>query len=328
MRLFQSTSSLLAYGSLLFVVAEIYLTLNKLWSRKHEAQVVESISVMSKLVGLVPVTVFAIDGSLRQQWVVAIVNGLWMMARSVQLLIGIGLWEVGRRRISPWVMLRRALSQERSELGDLLKALVRPIGAQKMIDILGQLAYIDDHLDPRERELIQTFADHWQIHLNWEAIHAHRLSTPSRRLQSLSQAITDYLAMAPPADQARQLTDLVALIIRADGQVTAEEDITLAETTNQLNAYGCGRKADYSYVNIVPRSSEQATALVSLLMNVEERQVAGGSTYLVGPYFSALYAEQIAKQYRALGFFAIMVDQVGLDRLVEGGDGGVVVAVG
>ncbi|MEI6359790.1 MAG: hypothetical protein WCO50_05620 [Synechococcus sp. ELA619] len=164
------------------------------------------------------------------------------------------------------------------------------------------MAYIDDHLDPREQALIQTFVDHWQIALDWDTIHAHRLSTPSLRLQSLSHAITSYLAMSPPADQVRQLGDLVGLVIRVDGRVTAEEEITLAEATHQLNAYGRGGKVNYCYVNSVPRSSEQATALVSLLMNVEERQVAGGSTYLVGPYFSVMYAEEVAKQCRALGF--------------------------
>jgi hypothetical protein len=228
-----------------------------------------------------------------------------------------GLWEAGQRRRPLLLMLRRALTQERYELGDLLKALVRPLGAHQIIELLGQFASIDDHLDPREQQLIQTFADHWQIPIVWDAIHAHRLSTPSQRLQALSHSVTDYLAMGPPADQARQLGDLLALIIRADGKVTTEEQITLAETTNQLNAYVGGGKVNYCYVNIVPRSSEQATAIVSLLINVEERQIAGGRTYLVGPYFSALYAEEVAKQYRALGFFAIMVDQMGLDRLVD-----------
>ncbi len=318
MHLFGSALSLLAYCSLAFVVAEIYLTLNKLWSRKHEPQVVDSISVLSKLVGLVPVTVFALDGGLKREWGVALFNGLWVFALLVQLLIGMGLWEAGRVR-RPWlVMLRRAVNRERSELGDLLKSLMRPLGARQMIAILGQIATIDDHLDPREQALIQTFADHWQIPLDWHAIEAQRLSTSSLRLQSLSHAITQYLSMAPPADQARQLGDLVALVIRVDGKVTPVEEISLAESTNQLNAYVCGGNVDYCYVNIVPRSSEQARALVSLLMNVEERQVAGGSTYLVGPYFSSLYAEQVAKQYRSLGFFAVMVDQQGLDRLVEG----------
>ena len=327
MALFQPSLSLLVYASSGFVVAEIYLTLNKLWSRKHEPQVVESISPMSKLVGLVPVTVFAIDGVMRQLWVVAIVNGLWIMARTVQLLIGIGLWEAGRRRISLWVMLRRALSQERSELGDLLKALVRPTGARQMIDILGQLAFIDGELDQAERQLIQTFADHWQIALDWQAIHDHQLANASLRLRSLSQAVTSYLELNPPKDQARQLADLVVLIIRADGKITVEEDITLAETTNQLNSYAHGSSAVYHYVNIVTRSHEQAGALLALLDSVEERQVAGGTTYLVGPFFSDLYAEQVAKQYRALGFFAIMVDQEGLDRLV-GEELGEALAVG
>ena len=317
MRWIQSTLSLLAYCSLGFVVAEIYLTLNKLWTRKHEPQVVESISPMSKLVGLIPVTVFAIDGGLKREWGVVIFNGLWILALVVQLLIGIGLWEVGRRRISLWVMLRRALSQERSELGDLLKALVQPTGARQIIDILGQMATIDGHLDQAERELIQTFANHWQISLDWKTIYGHQQANASLRLRSLSQAVTSYLELNPPKDQARQLADLVVLIIRADGKVSVEEEITLAETTNQLNSYAHGSSAAYHYVNIVTRSDEQAGALMGLLDHVVERQVAGGTTYLAGPYFSDLYAEQMAKQYRALGFFAIMLDQAGLNRLLE-----------
>jgi hypothetical protein len=316
MALLPSGVSLLVNGSSGFVVVEIYLILNKLWARKHEPEVVESISVMACVVGLVPVAVFAVDAAFRFQWLALSVNGLWIMARIVTLLIGIGLWDMGRRRFSLSTLLRRAFNRERSELGDLLKALVRPTGSRQIIDILGQLAYIDDHLDPRERALIQTFADHWQIALDWDTIHAHRLSTPALRLQSLSDAISRYLAMGPSADQVRQLGDLVALVIRADGRVTAEEDISLAEVTHQLNAYRRGGKANLRYVNIVPRSSAQASALVSLLRTVEERQVAGASTYLVGPYFSALYAEEVARHYRDLGFFAIMVDQAGLDRLL------------
>jgi len=153
--------------------------------------------------------------------------------------------------------------------------------------------------------------------LDWQAIHDHQLANASLRLRSLSQAVTSYLELNPPKDQARQLADLSVLIIRADGKITLEEEITLAETSNQLNSYVHGSNAEYHYVNIVTRSHEQAGALMALLDTVVERQVAGGTTYLVGPYFSDLYAEQVAKQYRALGFFAIMLDQAGLDRLVE-----------
>ncbi len=313
----QSVFSVLAYCSLGFVVFEIYLTLNKLWSRKHDPRVVESISVMAKLVGLIPGTMFVLDAGMKREWTAASLDGLfWLFALVVELLIGMGLWVAGTRRRSLLVMLRRALAQERSELGDLLKALVRPMGARQIIDILSQLAYLDGDLDPRERDLIQTFADHWQIPFDWQMIDAKRLPAPSLRLQALSHAVTGYLAMAPPADQARQLGDLVALVIKVDGKVTPEEEITLAETTNHLHAYLCNGDANNYYVNIMPRSSEQAAALLSLVMNVEERQVAGASAYFVGPYFSSLYAEQIAKQYRGIGFFAIMLDQPGLDRLV------------
>jgi hypothetical protein len=132
----QSIFSLLAYCSLGFVVFEIYLTLNKLWSRKHDPRVVESISVMSKLVGLVPVTMFVLDAGIRREWSAASLDGLfWIFALVVELLIGMGLWVAGQRRRSLWTLLRRALALERSEMGDLLKALVRPIGAHQIIEI-------------------------------------------------------------------------------------------------------------------------------------------------------------------------------------------------
>ena len=95
-------------------------------------------------------------------------------------------------------MLRRALSQESSELGDLLKALVRPTGARQIVDILGQLATIDGELDQAERQLIQTFADHWQIALDWPAIHDHQLANASLRLRSLSQAGDQLLGIESP----------------------------------------------------------------------------------------------------------------------------------
>ena len=61
MHLFEPTQSPVIYCSFGFVFVEVYFTLSKLWSRKHQPQLVDSISAMSKMVGLVPVTVFAID---------------------------------------------------------------------------------------------------------------------------------------------------------------------------------------------------------------------------------------------------------------------------
>lgn len=61
MHLFEPTLSPIVCCSFGFVFVEIYLTLSKLWWRKHGPRLVDSSSAMSKVVGLVPVTVFAID---------------------------------------------------------------------------------------------------------------------------------------------------------------------------------------------------------------------------------------------------------------------------
>ncbi len=58
-------------------------------------------------------------------------------------------------------------------------------------------------------------------------------------------------------------------------------------------------------VVIAPQSGDQDSAIAALLPDVEKTEVAGGSVYMVGSYYSQDYADVICNQYRALGFFTI-----------------------
>lgn len=58
-------------------------------------------------------------------------------------------------------------------------------------------------------------------------------------------------------------------------------------------------------VVIAPQNREQDSAIAALLPDVEKTEIAGGSVYMVGSYYSQDYADVICNQYRALGFFTI-----------------------
>ena len=56
---------------------------------------------------------------------------------------------------------------------------------------------------------------------------------------------------------------------------------------------------------IAPQNRNQDAAIGSLLHNAKKIEVAGGSGYLVGSFYSQDYADVICDQYRELGFFTI-----------------------
>lgn len=63
-------------------------------------------------------------------------------------------------------------------------------------------------------------------------------------------------------------------------------------------------QANYDVV-IAPQNRSQDAAIGSLLPNASKIEIAGGSGYLVGSFYSQDYAHVIRDQYRELGLFTI-----------------------
>lgn len=61
MEIFQKVVYVLAFASIGFTFTRAYLASNKLWARKHESKVAESISVTAELIGLIPAIIFALN---------------------------------------------------------------------------------------------------------------------------------------------------------------------------------------------------------------------------------------------------------------------------
>ena len=64
MNLFEQLINLLVVGAIVLTVVKTYLTANKVWSRKHEKVVSESVSVSAQLIGIVTSVPFLIKYSL------------------------------------------------------------------------------------------------------------------------------------------------------------------------------------------------------------------------------------------------------------------------
>jgi len=228
MHLLRSTIQFLAAASLLLAAVQIYLTLNKLWKRKHEPAVADSISIMGEFVGLLPLLFLTMNFTLQGQWEGTVDGVLWLGAGGVSIAIGTGMWVEGRRGKGFFTLLREALALERGEVGDLANRFFHPAGARSILQILAHVALIDDHLDERERNFIQSFVDAWGIDFSPEAF---RRGHPGDHLnyRALRSDVEAYLSTSPPPAQVQQLSDVVNALINVDEEVSEEEALVLGE---------------------------------------------------------------------------------------------------
>lgn len=307
MEQFRAIVQVLTVASLFLAAAQIYLTLNKLWNRKHERVVAESISIMGETLGLIPLLFLTVTFVLDGQWEGAVDGSLWLGAGAVTILIGSGRWVEGKRGRSLWTLIRESVSLERGEVGELAKSLLRPSAAGTVLDILSQIALLDTRIDERERRFLESFAEAWG--LDFQPDQASRQATGGIDYLRLRETVSTYLAGSPPDPQVVELRDVVSALVKVDDVVSEEEELMLAELTGMFDHY-LARKSGHAVfgVAVVPQSPEQDGAIAALLPTIPRRPVAGGEAYVVGSFFSNAFAEVVGEQYRGLGFFTAVVE--------------------
>lgn len=310
MELFKSFISAMAYASLGFSFAAAYLKVNKLWKRKHISEVANSVSIIGNVFDVIPLSFFALNFMFAAQWQGLIDSVLWIIAGTVTVLIGAGLWVQENRGKGFWRRVSEALKLERSEVTHLATTFFRPSAARIILDILARFAFIDRKLADEERDLIQTFADTWRLAIDWEAYEElARLEEPAS-LARTRDTVEDYLKTSPPQEQVAQLIDVLKALVKADDEVSAQEDLILDEVGSLMQAYvgGTDQGAVFKVI-IAPQNRKQDAAIATLLPEAEKIEIAGGSGYAVGSYYSRDFAHIICDQYRALGFFTIDFDE-------------------
>jgi hypothetical protein len=286
-------------------VVSNYLIINKLWKRRAVREVAESISVGAALLGMSTAVPFLLLFLFVDQSPAgAAKTSLGIITAVVFILVGSGMWvqELGGRRFFSLVM--RSLKFERKESGDLIKWLVQPKGADRIVHVLHQLAAVDGHIDESEAALIRGFAEQWHLPApRLEEAHTGDLLT-------LRQSVVDYLAVHPPQQQAAQLFDLMQLLVKADARESWEETLALDEVGGMIRNYlaADGAPPAAYEVLIVPQSEAQVDAVQTIMPGATEKTVRGGRVFSVGTYFSEQYAEMVCQKYIALGLFTAILD--------------------
>ncbi|MDH3440934.1 MAG: TerB family tellurite resistance protein, partial [Gammaproteobacteria bacterium] len=226
------------------------------------------------------------------------------------IMIGSGFWVQANRHKSTWTRIKEALRLERSEVGHLATTFFRPSGAEIILEILAHFAYIDKELADSERKMIQAFADNWRLRFDWGEFERLKDQDRPASLVQARASVERYLKTSPPENQVAQLIDVLNALVKADNIVSDEEHIIMEEVNAQLLGYiGDADEQPGFTVVIAPQDRKQDSAIATLLPHARKAEVAGGTGYVVGTYFTRTYAEVICDQYRSLGFFT--VDMVG-----------------
>jgi hypothetical protein len=292
--------------TLAFTATAAYLRINKIWIRKHHAEVADSVSIAGSVIYIIPLTLYAVNYIFIGHWQGLLDAIIWIAASVVSILIGSRLWVQDHRHKTFWVRLKEALRLERSEVGDLAKSFFRPSGGDIILEIFAHFAYIDRELVAREKEFIQSFANTWRIKIDWnEYEKLADLEQPASFVKA-RETVSRYLNSSPPDEQVAQLIDVLHALVKVDDTVSEQEELILSEVEGLLLAYIGDSDVSANFLVVVaPQNRDQDNAIAAMLPEVEKSEVAGGSGYLVGSYFSKGFADVICTQYRALGFFTI-----------------------
>lgn len=306
MEVLKNIIAVFAYASLAISAAAAYLRVNKIWTRKHHPEVADSVSVAGNVILLVPLVFYGLHYMLNAQWQGVIDCIIWILAGVIFILIGSRFWVRGYRQKSFKARVKEVLKLERSEVGDLARAFFRPSAADTILEILARIAYIDRELAPREKAFIQSFADSWHVDFDWQKHHSLASQAQAQSLIETRDLVVEYLDTSPPREQVSQLIDVIKALARVDDTVAEEERLILAEIDGLLTNYlgQADARATYAVV-IAPQSEAQDAAIAALLPHVRKTDIAGGSAYVIGAYFSQDYAGAVCDQYRALGYFTI-----------------------
>jgi hypothetical protein len=288
---------------------QAYLMVNRVWSRKHQREVAEAQSVASGLLSVATNLPFLANYALHREWKGLVVAVLWLLVTLFFLLVGVGYWvPSAEARPSLYQRLRRALRLERTEVGALAKAFLRPHDSSAILEILRRLATIDNQLDQKERAFLVAFATTWELELDLDAASTGH----GGDYLGLRRTVERYLAGAPPVKQVAQLRDVMVALTEIDGTVGDDERIVLAELRAMIEAYvDGGKNAPGVSVVLVPQSPDQDDAIRSLLPDARRIAYRGGSAYVAGRYHAAPYAEVVRSRYEALNFFTVI--DVGVD---------------
>ena len=303
--LFKKLIAILVGSALFISIFQAYLKVNKVWKRRKIPEVADSISIVASLMGFAVLFPFLLNSLLiSNDYPAAGKSTIGLFLAALFSLISVGYFLEKNQGKGIFRLIVDALVAEKSESTDLISSMLRPHGAQKIIDILIKLAAIDDDIAKEEIDLINQFADKWNI-----KIPEIKEGKPEEitNLVELKALVQSYLDEKPDTEVAEGLTDLINMMAEADDEITEEESMAVSEFTGMIAHYVNAEKGgdvDMFEVNIVPQDEQQIGAINEILPNLESVSDRGGKVFKVGKFFSEDYAEAVCEKYIALGLYS------------------------
>lgn len=307
MEMFEQLINFLVVSAIVLTVVKAYLTANKVWSRKHQKVVSESVSVSAQLIGILTSIPFLIKYALIDADFMSLASMSIKLALTfLFLMIGIGIWVRVEGSESLWMKVKRALKLEKEESLDLINALIRPAGARTIVEVLRQLAMIDKDLDEREMAFIQEFADQWNIEIDFHKEFGETTERLTNQMHiDLRNKVLAYLAISPDKVQASQFLDIINRLVSVDDTVSDEEQFILEEIRGLIETYINDGHAKITYrVIVVPQDQDERDAIRALLPNESPRAQWGGNIYYAGTFHSRPFADMMSQKYQALNLFS------------------------
>lgn len=304
---FEGIIKIFIYISLGLSMLQFYLRANKIWKRKHEREVAESQSIAGLSLLLVNCLLWVVYYIIENDLGSILDTTIIIAETTVFLLISTGFWVKRSQGLSIWTLVKQALNLERKEADYLLKKFFKPHKAEMIINLLHQLAMIDENLDDRERELIEMFAKEWKIDYNPKKIDEEIKNSQGNRYIHLRTMLNDYLSQDPPIEQAGQLQDLMNKLIKIDDEVTKEEELIISELMGLIDTYlDDDKKRELYHVIIVPQKPDQEGVIKKVSPDSQKIYTAGGIAFSVESYYSLKYAQMVCEEFRKKGLFTIV----------------------
>ncbi|MDY7004204.1 MAG: hypothetical protein SWX82_09685 [Cyanobacteriota bacterium] len=179
--------------------------------------------------------------------------------------------------------------------------------AKTIIKIIGQIALIDEVLEPREKEFIELFVNNWNIGFDWDELTSNRTGGSEVNYVKLRKDLSDYLATSPPDKQVSQFKDVITALVNVDEEVSEQEQLILAELNGLFSRYlDKHDNLEVYHIIVAPQSDRQDEVIANSFPERSRYSVGEGHAYNSGPFYSKQYAQIICEQYRSLNLFGIV----------------------
>lgn len=300
----------LSFFVIVLIIPDAYLTINKQWHRRTEKAVAESISIMAKVLGLSVCMITLINNFFHDVWAGVITSIIWSIVIVIQIIIGSGYWCHRNNRLSLILSgIKSSLRMETTEIGSFASDIFKRKQAISIIEILKELAYIDENLDVREKDLIQQFADNQNIEIDWDNIKPPK-SEQWESYLNLKYTMKKYLAQEKPSHQhVKELSLLLELLIKADNKVTSEEKSMVSELFRMLEDFVTEDDKERKFeVAVIPQVLDQVELIAEKLPHLKFTELPYGKAYLSDTCYSRLYADDLCANFRSSGYIAVVLE--------------------